>query len=507
MRMGSNHSQDRDLPLPSVEEHDEDVEVEVKDEEIDESVDMHSIPEQYPDGSQRALSDVHQFEEYEDDAHQQRYQQPHEDEGIDSGQQTPVPLSSPVRHALDKMNQDEPDVDVYPADSGVGMDTQTSSTLNDSLTDYKQHAKALWEARQAQQNEPPKVDARQQEEEPDEPALVLPETGRQTPDQDDEELEDPGTPESVIRHPVPESDYEYDSEYDYEYSEHEAFSFEFEGEGSPEPEAVPEAIATVKAPGGRYVIRPSLNSADVQTMAAMRREISGPLKRPEEYEQPQEEEYYDEDDNNDITPTLKDADEASPEEQAQAGVEEAKAEREAQEQQAERQRQEEERAERQRQEEERAEDEARQQEDARREAEQQEKEMREQEAREAEAEQQYEEEQEYEPEEEFEDQTPTKSGLKPKPSLVKLDVPVEDEDLTLGLTEEFDKVMTKAMDVEIPPSAIASRKENQGNDNGNAETHTPLGKNGKPKYLMRQATKVVVATSPSSIDPASRRVD
>ncbi|KAK2743053.1 Bud site selection protein bud4 [Myotisia sp. PD_48] len=64
-------------------------------------------------------------------------------------------------------------------------------------------------------------------------------------------LHRPQTPDSVIRHPVSE-------------------------EGSPAPSIdVPDVIATVKAPGAALKIRPSLTPADVGSMAAMRRKVSG----------------------------------------------------------------------------------------------------------------------------------------------------------------------------------------------------------------------------------------
>ncbi|EGE02904.1 GTP binding protein [Trichophyton equinum CBS 127.97] len=64
-------------------------------------------------------------------------------------------------------------------------------------------------------------------------------------------LDRPGSPDSVIRHPISPAE-------------------------SPDQSLiVPEPIATIKAPGGTYKTRTSLTPADVNTMAATRRRVSG----------------------------------------------------------------------------------------------------------------------------------------------------------------------------------------------------------------------------------------
>ncbi|KAE8383356.1 hypothetical protein BDV26DRAFT_277296 [Aspergillus bertholletiae] len=73
-----------------------------------------------------------------------------------------------------------------------------------------------------------------------------------TPESDGH-ISDPSTPDSVIRHPVDD------------YSDAEA----------PLEESVPDPIATVKAPGTGLKTRPSLTPADLESMAATRRRISG----------------------------------------------------------------------------------------------------------------------------------------------------------------------------------------------------------------------------------------
>lgn len=73
----------------------------------------------------------------------------------------------------------------------------------------------------------------------------------ETPEADSiEDIEEPGTPDSVIRHPIMISPPEHDSP------------------------AVPDVEATIKGAGGRLKTRPSLIPADVD-MAATRRQVSG----------------------------------------------------------------------------------------------------------------------------------------------------------------------------------------------------------------------------------------
>ncbi|KAL9029525.1 MAG: hypothetical protein Q9196_002239 [Gyalolechia fulgens] len=66
---------------------------------------------------------------------------------------------------------------------------------------------------------------------------------------DDDAEEEPGTPDSVIRHPVADSP------------------------PSLSP-AVPERIATIKAPGGKLKTRPSITPSDIEAMAETRRKVS-----------------------------------------------------------------------------------------------------------------------------------------------------------------------------------------------------------------------------------------
>ena len=70
------------------------------------------------------------------------------------------------------------------------------------------------------------------------------------PDRQDDEDDEPGTPDSVIRHPIAKSP-------------------------TPESPGIPEPVATIKSSGSRLKTRPSATPADFQAMAQARRQVSG----------------------------------------------------------------------------------------------------------------------------------------------------------------------------------------------------------------------------------------
>ncbi|KAL4968660.1 putative GTP binding protein (Bud4) [Aspergillus stella-maris] len=81
-----------------------------------------------------------------------------------------------------------------------------------------------------------------------------------TPENADQ-ISAPSTPDSVIRHDVNDEISDMEDSVD---------------------ESIPDPIATVKAPGGSLKIRPSLTPADVESMAATRRKVSGQIPQPTE---------------------------------------------------------------------------------------------------------------------------------------------------------------------------------------------------------------------------------
>ncbi|KAI9843701.1 MAG: Bud site selection protein bud4 [Sclerophora amabilis] len=97
---------------------------------------------------------------------------------------------------------------------------------------------------------------------------VTPETQLQaawSPSREEYGGEEPQTPDSVIRHPV---------------SSEASMSPPSKISEAPLSPAVPEPVATIKAPGGRLKTRPSATPSDLAAMSAARRQISG--ERPSE---------------------------------------------------------------------------------------------------------------------------------------------------------------------------------------------------------------------------------
>ncbi|THC93437.1 hypothetical protein EYZ11_007096 [Aspergillus tanneri] len=84
-----------------------------------------------------------------------------------------------------------------------------------------------------------------------------------------DQVSEPSTPESVIRHPTGSDGSDRDA--------------------SPSEECVPEPVATIKARGAGLKTRPSLTPADVESMAATRRQVSGQQPPPMPYTNSQKE--------------------------------------------------------------------------------------------------------------------------------------------------------------------------------------------------------------------------
>ncbi|CAK7235633.1 Bud site selection protein bud4 [Sporothrix curviconia] len=89
---------------------------------------------------------------------------------------------------------------------------------------------------------------------------------------DDEEFDDePGTPDSVIHHPVQNDDEDDIFDDDQEMQEEQDEEEEMEEQESP---AVPEQMATIKASGSKLKTRPSATPSDLVAMREARRQVS-----------------------------------------------------------------------------------------------------------------------------------------------------------------------------------------------------------------------------------------
>lgn len=80
----------------------------------------------------------------------------------------------------------------------------------------------------------------------------------------EDEEEEPGTPESVIHHPISDDESDFDEEEEEEEQEEEPL----------ESPAVPERIATIKASSSKLKTRPSATPSDIEAMREARRHVS-----------------------------------------------------------------------------------------------------------------------------------------------------------------------------------------------------------------------------------------
>jgi hypothetical protein len=232
---------DPDVPIPSLETDDDDSSsVIVKQEEREE--DLYSITDYYQNKSDNSLSSRDQRAKYDEDsnyslrsaaeaaeaAEQARAAPEHSGHG--SGQTTPV--------------AEEQD------DAEKSVEVNKTNAEHEELNDSHDRAFDMSSVRQS---------------------LARP----VTPEMQEGEASEPSTPDSVIRHPVnddqnPEEDPEEESFHEEDPEEEETEHYE-----SSSDESVPEPVATIRAPGAGLKTRPSLTPADMQSMAATRRKISG----------------------------------------------------------------------------------------------------------------------------------------------------------------------------------------------------------------------------------------
>lgn len=284
---------DPDVPIPSLE-----------DEEYDDDDDTESVVIK---------------EEEDDDDYDDLYDIPDYYETVQSQESSTRTLNGHLPHASSShysLNSAGP-VIAYPEDSMDPEDRQSTPVPQLEFQDCPEHPQQEepqqetpqqevqpeneqqpFEESKEEPKEEPKEEAREEaREEPEErPATALDMSAIRetlqspaTPEYDDEPVSEPSSPGSVIHRPMEDDD-------------------DDDGYVSPD-ESVPAPVATVKAHGVGLKTRPSLTPADLESMAATRRKISGThpppvptLNRPHSSEsdptEPQGEEQEPESDSN-----------------------------------------------------------------------------------------------------------------------------------------------------------------------------------------------------------------
>ncbi|CAG8104002.1 unnamed protein product [Penicillium nalgiovense] len=228
---------DPDVPIPSLETDDDDSSsVIIKQEENDE--DLYSITDYYQNRSDNSLSSRDQRAKYDEDSNYS------------------------LRSAAEAAERKHPGYDSHKEGSGettpnaeTQADAQKSAPLNENAPTCK-------ESNAPQDQSFDMASIRQ--------SLARP----LTPEMSQVQASEPSTPDSVIRHPI-EDDHDEDDNKEEDREVEEEDEPELEHDESSSDESVPEPVATIRAPGAGLKTRPSLTPADMQSMAATRRQISG----------------------------------------------------------------------------------------------------------------------------------------------------------------------------------------------------------------------------------------
>ncbi|KAH8696010.1 putative GTP binding protein [Talaromyces proteolyticus] len=223
---------DPDVPIPSLEDRLDDIDVDIKREQSDDE-DIYDLPEYYgPQAHGLPLPEGDSGVEGEDDGsnYSRNSKETLKDDRSGSeepmdDQTTPVPENHPDNGQHAAIHQQDL--------------TTTNAKVSSEFNDFK-----------------PNFEIKQ--ESPQRPTTPEGQIG--------DVLSEPSTPGSVIRHPVEEE------------SEDE--------EEAPMLEAIPDPVATIKAPGTGLKARPSLTPADSQAMAAARRKVSTQSSIPPSVEEP-----------------------------------------------------------------------------------------------------------------------------------------------------------------------------------------------------------------------------
>ncbi|KAJ5143231.1 uncharacterized protein N7515_002018 [Penicillium bovifimosum] len=230
---------DPDVPIPSLESDDDDSSsVIVKQEEHDD--DLYSITEYYQNMSDNSLSSRDQRAKYDDDSSYSLRSAAEAAERLYDGQQTQNQGSEQTT----PVPEGQPDAEETTQPTRQPQDTQEPSALPNQPLDMASIRQSL--ARPA------------------------------TPEMQQDGAFEPSTPDSVIRHPVED----HEGKEEEEKEEEELRDLEPEQDESSSDESIPEPIATIRAPGAGLKTRPSLTPADLKSMAATRRQISGQYVPP-----------------------------------------------------------------------------------------------------------------------------------------------------------------------------------------------------------------------------------
>ncbi|KAF2003138.1 DUF1709-domain-containing protein [Amniculicola lignicola CBS 123094] len=243
---------DPDVPIPSREcssnfdEIPRDREAaENRDDDVDSVLDAYSMGE-----TTEMFTEISQLEDYERDSsvvHHQVKHEPHDED--DASEYSPQPEEQPTSQStIDSSGPSTPTAFTSSptTEEKEARRNQLFSSLNENnLNLHLDPLKQSFETAASPLDTAPKIGEMRE-------FLRRPET----PDAEDMYDDEPGTPDSVIRHPLVIEPQEQQSL------------------------EVPEQMATIKGAGGKLKTRPSLLGCDLESMAATRRSVSGERPPP-----------------------------------------------------------------------------------------------------------------------------------------------------------------------------------------------------------------------------------
>ena len=274
---GAYDNLDPDTPIPSLETEVTEKEVIIKQEPDleDSDVDVYSIPDLYSQQLQaesymNAIEKLEAFKtssalqrddddesHYSVDSKESGHQERKSDNATDEGPSTPRALNSKqVGQDLERKNSHRMSLPQFAAllgESDFGFDMVPF--MEPSLNTSQEPVKSVLSSQPSWTSEVPSeksfLDQSINRPVTPEEQLQPPRFRGQWNDSEDE----PKTPDSVIRHPIPQPP-------------------------TPDSPSVPEPVATIKAPGGKLKTRPSITPADVEAMAEIRRQVSNGSQVP-----------------------------------------------------------------------------------------------------------------------------------------------------------------------------------------------------------------------------------
>ncbi|KAI1273642.1 cell division protein anillin-domain-containing protein [Xylaria sp. FL0933] len=256
-----NAAYDPDVPIASIEDsvlegiselgEDSIIKHELDEDEKDGLYDLYQ-----PSGDDDAYSDKGKLGEDDSESHYSDEtsdsQSPHTGEESTT---TPRPSSPAAEGEITNFSATLPQVNSPTRTSDFSRSFQSYMLPKPKESDQATHIES--------RNEPEKQDDKQRPQTPQHP-ISKPEydgSGWGEPEDEDE----PGTPESVIHHPISEDESDFEEEEE---------DIEEEEEEPIESPAVPERIATIKASSSRLKTRPSATPSDIEAMREARRQVS-----------------------------------------------------------------------------------------------------------------------------------------------------------------------------------------------------------------------------------------